>query len=392
MSLIPIGHILRTIVNFLGTRSTISPNLQVSLEAQAIKEGLLSREDYIYSDIFNFPKSYAENNAHEKILTYLCLFPEIDMTQSDFTLDNVQAKTGLKLQKIESRFMRKIYYQNTEIYDDFDKILNQCNIEASSIFLNNASETVKIISSMINYQNLNQNKTELFYQNRSFIPAIELLSSWYENDVATSPWRNETGAEEIIRRETNFGSEILLNPDFEAWLDKVDDHYVRMLSILFEEKISNKSAITERWWRFNRNQINTDRSFHDRALDVGHMVAINFRDELRVVPTPRSIPEAIEMAHTKEMIRLREKISEWSEAATSSSQLEARVRKDIEKASKEIKNLNSYKEFKESPLVFGIRLLLGQVPIISNLLSVIEAAEWATERWLKQKNIWVSVK
>jgi hypothetical protein len=122
-------------------------------------------------------------------------------------------------------------------------------------------------------------------------------------------------------------------------------------------------------------------------------VLIQFKEELTVMAAPRTIAESVEFGHSREMDRLRQLLGQWlSSVGESPPALEARIRRDIGKASRELKRLKKWKAFNESPLVFGMKFLAGQVPVISNVVTAMDAGSWAYERWVVRRNCWVAIK
>jgi hypothetical protein len=101
----------------------------------------------------------------------------------------------------------------------------------------------------------------------------------------------------------------------------------------------------------------------------------------------------VEFGSSREMARLRQLMTQWpDEVGSANGRLEARIRVDITKASNELKRLNRWKEFYESPVVFGSRIVAGQIPIISNVVSLMDGASWAFERWTTRRNCWVALR
>jgi hypothetical protein len=178
------------------------------------------------------------------------------------------------------------------------------------------------------------------------------------------------------------------NVYLEAWLDKVDDFYIRLASTIFYSNWKAQTLSVGRWWG-KKAELETR---PDVALDAAE-VLVQFREELRVVPLPRTIGEAAEIAKSKEMVRIRELVGRWLDAAHESNErIEQLIRKDIAKASAELRRLKRFKELSESPFVFGLKLLAGQVPVVSNVVTIADAAGWMYERWVSKRNCWVAIK
>ena len=121
-----------------------------------------------------------------------------------------------------------------------------------------------------------------------------------------------------------------------------------------------------------------------------YVVKTQFGDGVKVLPTPRTLEEAIEMRASPSILRLKEVISKWSKKIDAGNQApEELIEKDISKAVTSIKRLRHYQKFKESPLVFFTMSAGHHIPIIGNVVTVIEMVGWLYERWTKKRASWV---
>ena len=375
----------------------MSPQLQTGLEAQAISEGLLTRSDYCYGKLYDFPSVYGATGTDRRILIYLCLFPSIEVTQSDFLLKGLSDRAGLAIRTIEPRSARKLNMCGGEDQkmssSQYDALAETCHVDVLRICLAQRERLINLIEGQIARE---ASSTLFTGESRiadikhvcrpSFLPAIELLTGWYGADLSATPFQG-LGFEIELADGTMIPKSISNHPYFELWLDKIDDLYVRLFATLFYSRLKEQSFATGGWWSRAPKLIDGE-----RALDAAHMVTIKFRDELRIVPDPSCISEAVDMGNSKEMRRLLEKVSEWIDCANADQlHLESRIRADIFKASKELRRLKRYKEFTDSPLIFGTKMVLGQIPIVSNILSVVEGGSWVYEKWVANRTCWVSI-
>ena len=264
--------------------------------------------------------------------------------------------------------------------------MEQCHERAFHLCCVQKEQILPLIEGMISDEvarlgSLTKNKALQFrpWLRTSFVSAVEMLGGWYGDDLAASPVGHEFGLE----RELALPSPILNDPYFEIWLDKVDDFYVRLVATLFHAKWAGKTMTAGRWWRRFFKQSVVDPG---KALEIAGLLTVQFRDEIRVVPDPRSIAEAVEIGHSEEMHRLRQKIFEWIDCMEKDKiDLGSHVRREIKQASEELRRLKRYREFSESPLIFGTKLLLDWVPGVSQAIKGLDVVSWAYERRLKRQ-------
>ncbi|MPY73635.1 MAG: hypothetical protein GEU87_05190 [Alphaproteobacteria bacterium] len=439
----------------LGLRSNkanliLSPGLQYELEAQAAREGVLTDEDYVFANLMPLHAGYGSGVVPRGILPLLCFFPTVTATNSEYILDGVSLKTGLGISHIDSR---RIQVQSTiegcgpghgrieigaatgndrfriavpmpeplldkfnfaESYYDigkgsFLKVLAQAQDEAERICLSDSPGLTRMLLTLVN-PSYGEHVTVLADSSldtpqpshiagafTTFLPDIlDVYSGWYSNGLgAPLPFDYLTGQEWRAHREADtfadeFVASIFSHPLFEALVDKLDDYYVRLVASLFLANCENNTVGTRRWYRKRHGAKSLPNP--DNAVETCQLLRVQFRDELTVVPDPRNLYEAIEYSSCPEIVRLGQLLDEWLQSARADNlSMECRIRRDITKASQDLKRLQRYREFKESPFVFGLRTVLGQVPIISNVVSVVEVGGWLWERHTQKRTCWVSL-
>jgi hypothetical protein len=382
--------------------SVITPRLQTSLETQAIRERLLSRDDYAFGEFYEIPRSYGERAYDQRILTYLCLFPRMSITRSDFNLTKIATASGLELSMLEPRIVREYNIcRHLELMsaDEFHTLIKKCHAETVEICKAQSRNLADIVDDLVvfapEFQDYSADATfesSIRQQcKRHFLVAIQFMAEceWYKEDHSQSPFLLHAGYEIELSEKFHMAPSLIRHPYFESWIDKVDDLFVRLVATVFFSSLQHNALSVGSWWKSSKKPLQIQ---PEGALKAAQYL-VQFKDELRFVPTPRTIAEAIEMGQSKEMVRVRALIEKWLQGAgKQSSSLEQSIRHDIAKASAELQRLKRYKEFQDSPLVFGLRLAAGQIPVISNVVTAIEAAGWIYERWVSKRDCWVAVK
>jgi hypothetical protein len=172
----------------------MTPRLQMSLEAQAVKEGLLQRADYAMGEIYPVPSMYGRKDFDARILPYLSIFPDVTLSRGDFLLGSLRS-TGLSVELIEPRFVRWPNFQGTIDAAHFKELVILSNRDALTICKAQKSEIISITSDMVNSGI--SSAAEKSLQRQSFMPVVTFLSKFYLGDVAATPFQG-LGYEEQI--------------------------------------------------------------------------------------------------------------------------------------------------------------------------------------------------
>jgi hypothetical protein len=126
---------------------------------------------------------------------------------------------------------------------------------------------------------------------------------------------------------------------------------------------------------------------------VIELLNVRFAEEVCILPAPRSLAEAADMGQSRQVKRLRSTIEHWiAEVGSNNPRLESRMRKDIAAAARDLRHLRAFREYKESPLIFGVKAVAGQIPIVANVVTLAETVGWVYERWLDRRSCWVTIK
>lgn len=124
--------------------------------------------------------------------------------------------------------------------------------------------------------------------------------------------------------------------------------------------------------------------------DFFYTVQISLKEETCIIPTPKSFDDLFYMREKKELVRFRNKLSDWFDIIQEgNAKLEKAVRRDLYLANKELKRLGNYREYKEGPVAFWLNSIGGHIPIFSNILTIVNMGAGFYEQWAKRKADWV---
>jgi hypothetical protein len=124
--------------------------------------------------------------------------------------------------------------------------------------------------------------------------------------------------------------------------------------------------------------------------DLYYLVRTRLTDEILILPAPKSLQGAIAMRRSKDMKRFREVISAWCESLRQGDYItEVKIRRDIHKANRELRNLKHWREYEKSPINFWLNSIGGHIPVLSNILTVIYTLGGLYSKLTEKRHNWV---
>lgn len=182
-----------------------------------------------------------------------------------------------------------------------------------------------------------------------------------------------------------------------AWTDAIDgddfadffvDIYSSVVGGIYLSCKKNGSLAT-----VVSNGVKINRNFDiDIIDDLYYMARTKFTDEILILPDPIDIPEAVKMRKAKCMKRFRSIMAEWYDAILEGENIaEEKIRTDIGKANRELKKLVRWRSFNKSPINFWINAIGGQIPILSNILSLVSSAGKGYDWLIEKRHNWALV-
>jgi hypothetical protein len=135
---------------------------------------------------------------------------------------------------------------------------------------------------------------------------------------------------------------------------------------------------------------------HKKSSDINsnseYIVRTKLEENSLIFPYPESLTDVLKIRERKELIRFRKVLSEWLIALQSGDEyVERKMRIDILKANKELKNLDKWKEYKSSPINFWMNTIGGHIPIFSNVLTIIGTLGHLYEKRTENRFNWLQL-
>ena len=118
----------------------------------------------------------------------------------------------------------------------------------------------------------------------------------------------------------------------------------------------------------------------------------SLKDEIVYLPEPSSLAQALRMRDSRHMVRFRSVLAEWCDTLIEGNhRLEAKVRKDVRLANQSLRKLESWRRYEKSPINFAINAVGGHIPVLSNILSLVNTIATLVESSIEKRNAWTMV-
>lgn len=130
-----------------------------------------------------------------------------------------------------------------------------------------------------------------------------------------------------------------------------------------------------------------------RETELHHatgLIRVNLADVADRFPLPRTIEEAVEFRGHPRVKAFRAALEEWIDSFDVGPALEGKMRREVSLAGRDLGRLASIRSLKERPLVFGVKMAAGFVPIAgSPVTALIDTIDYFYERALKKRHAWI---
>jgi hypothetical protein len=342
-----------------------------SLEQLAIREGLISRETEDAELSYSFIRERKNKAIQQKqrLLTIITLFKKIDSNHSGLDWSEL-IKKG-----IISQNATMLDHAAKELDNNFFKL----KTPEHKLFFDCHVETFHLLEKQ-------KNKIVDFHFRKSEPDFYDRGSSVVSKNDLTEAF------DEIIRCILDTDETITVyhkKPHLHYFLNEVYFVWASIRKGIYLSDLTNNTTLTT---YFDSYTAKSHQSKIEVVEDIYYTVKTNLKNEIIMLPNPRTIEEAIEFREKKEMHQFREVFSEWIDCVRSGEvSVEYKIRKDLKNANNALKNLKRWKEFKESPINFWLNSIGGHIPLFSNILTVVNSAGYAYEKQAKSKTRWLAM-
>ncbi|MFG1240219.1 hypothetical protein V5F63_23805 [Xanthobacter autotrophicus DSM 597] len=390
----------------------------IALENRALREGVLTNTDLLFSE-FVGTKIQKKDAIEDGVLDLFCLYDHLITPTNRFCISNMNDRLNVdsivsRPDEIRNTFLRfglngdrvRSFFDDRNIItsnsipnitqNEFDMMTKYSSYEAKYILREGIEQTLEHAKSVFDCEILFR-KTNLFED--SNVPHRVIVNFFKSNRHWIAPlfdqWFRYGGynhlIDDLVLKESG------INLEHRKWFSILSksrrfEYYFRYLqesyANTYENAFISQLYDVERAFIYTptRNIENIRRISPEEITTV---IRVNLSDLVEFFPLPRTLEEAVELKNSSVMISFKNILSEWSERLTSTDNVEARIRSELRRANRDIKNLRQYRSLKEHPIFFGIRVALGFIPLVSNILPFFDIAEYVYERKVHKNTAWV---
>ena len=126
-----------------------------------------------------------------------------------------------------------------------------------------------------------------------------------------------------------------------------------------------------------------------QAAAAAQIIRVNLADVAEYFPLPRCLEEAVETKSHPRVVAFRQALDRWLAAASRGDPLEARLRRDVEKANRDLRLLKRWKTLKDHPIYFGLKTVGSLIPPVGWAISAIDVVDYFSERWTRSRTAWL---
>ena len=351
----------------------LDSNYTEQFEILCLREGWISKTKLGHE--INYKSNGIRIYNKSKLLRFLTLCDTIDLSASKLDFSELK-NVGLINKESKPLIPNRVI-------DDFFKFENnQHELESILIFLRNGKKV--LLNSFIKSQRGKPFKesdiVHLINKEQLKRLKINIFESLYDDWVKSIEKRN------LIRFRHGFGGFRRHENLFLQYLRMFLASFIIGLRFSINNQASFLSPVT-----FNDKRQYTH-SVGKLRDNIQYVVRADLKNEMNILPAPQSINDVLRFREKEEIIRFREVLKQWLNSVHEGNQkLELKMRRDIGKANKELKRISKWKEFDKSQFNFWMNAAGGHIPIMSNVLTVINMIGGLYEKTGQKRNDWVLI-
>lgn len=325
-----------------------------------IREGFIRRIEGEKRDSNYLFETYGNKRVNGKsdILRNIALFDKIECLDASFDLTNL-INEGLFENDISVLDSFEELHPNNTINEKSEntELLKLVSFQATEILLKSKRQVIN------HFRNVNQ---------------IDIPNNYPYRELSYS-------FDEAIKYYTNY--EQFQFDKAEPYFEEDLDWLYRSIFVGIFKSYQEKSIYSP---GLNIDRV-TDHLNPTKLIDdVYYTVETKLSDEITYLPYPQTLKEAITIRNKREIRRFREILSFWIRSINDGDyQLEEIIRKDIQKANKELTRLDYVREYTNSPMNFWLNSIGGHIPVFSNILTVTNMFFGLYEKYTLKKNNWI---
>jgi hypothetical protein len=356
-------------------------------ETMALKEGLVSTDNVRLggsSEDLDDERLRSLTRAtrlkeEETILDAIMIFDKVDANYAVFRWDKLINLGIVAASPKAHRGFKEDILSNADLRKDND-IFQRCLSSTAIVFQSNSNQIIKN-SSMFSLRSLKQfgglpaDKKKFNEIARSTFPQIL-------KELVDSPDLEAVKTERRYRKDLAYSLLV-----FEPYVNEIQSLFLSYAAGLYFATLENgcfSSSILP------RGEPSTARLVRKKsALEMMQTLRFDFGKQV-VLPQPATIEEAVELKNTPQVKRLRQILNEWCYCLEEGNEpAEAKIRRDIEVANKDMLRIKGLKELRKTPYFITLNAIGAQIPVFSHVLSILNAGLDLYQSYVDRRISWL---
>ena len=380
-----------------------------ALENRAFREGILSGDDFIFSEVAS-PLIRPTVEHEDTILDLLMLYDELIVGQRSFDLENLNQYTDAPIFKQKPETARRLSLLGAGrdpngILDGLvdgsvekELILKEAADEAQYLLRRNIDSTINaakiefesVLSKdglLSSFDDPISHESIVKFIKRNLFWMVDIFSNWFwggtYNHLIDSEILREVGISKEIQTQFKFYES---HDRFASYLIFVQESYIGYFESSLLGRLTGFDVIYDR----TPDKIYLDGTLPDYS-SASRVIRINLADVCEYFPMPRNIEEALEFRQKSEIQQFRSLLKRWLASVSNDIELERKLRKELQIANRDIKRVTHIKNLQSNPLFFGIKTLASNLPILNNIVSLLDVINYFYTRRVNARTAWVAI-
>lgn len=391
----------------------LTGQIGVAVENRAFKEGLLDPRDFALSD-FAVAKPMRPQMHEDTALDLVCLYDTLVVDRGRFDLEELNRFADRSLVRNRPDIVREFTLRQDPKFDfgpihlfgtpvdlrpgEFEALKRAATYEAGFLLTRDLNGYLADARAAYEAQVVLPAFADPFgagtdipddvlrgFFRRNLAWLLSLFEDWFAGGV----YNNILDVEDLEladlsqeqRRQLRF---VARSDRFRAYFEHLQDAYTNLYDNSFLGRCASVELAYERA-PDRRLPAGEDAD----AITASRVLRVNLADVVDHFPLARTLEEAFEIREHPRVKAFRAELARWLDAVTDEPELEARIRRDLQTANRDLERLARLKSLKQHPLVFGLKTTASLVPVLGSVITGIDVIEYFYERHVDRRAAWL---
>jgi hypothetical protein len=386
-----------------------SGRVSSALENRAFREKQLLESDFRLAT-FCTPAIRPSHHLEDTALDLICLYERITASSSQFSIENLNKKLGVPFLNSRHELVRDISVafsaakrqrRKQNAFDiteaEFNRLKTDSEREAAYLFLDGFDYLVEDAR-----RHFEASPPRLKWQDhiildhdiphsaiKRFLGSFRLkLTAMFADNFRNGTYNHRIGLlelEELASGEPLRQFKYFMRSDrFLFYFEQLQDSYADFYENSFQGRYYDDELV------YNYEPVHKVQMVAEpNGALASQVIRVNLADVVDYFPLPRTLAEAIDFREHPRLAAFRHTLERWLQSVATASQLEQKIRRDLQIANRDLSRLARIRALKERPLLFGIKTALSLVPVVSTAITLVDAIDYFYERRTSARWAWI---